>query len=98
MPRKRDVSVAEYEQARLLFRARHKANAMWAFELTKARAMSIRSKKYRWRASGKGTLCEYCKSKDGIIFPWSHEHEHPGYHQCTEEESCRCYAEPIIPG
>ncbi|MBH3360765.1 hypothetical protein [Pseudomonas guariconensis] len=97
MPRKRDVSAAEYEQASLLFRARLKANAMWSFELSRAKAMSIRSKNYRWRASGGATLCEYCKSKDGKIFAWNHAHEHPGYHQCSEEESCRCYAEPIIP-
>jgi len=98
MPRKRDVTPEEYELALQRAKDQRRANGIWTFERSKAQGLTVGARRYRWRTSGDSDVCDYCKSKADRTFSWEHDHDHPGAHQCSEIDSCRCYAEPIIKG
>lgn len=70
-----------------------------SFELTKRRALRVKSPGYVWRSSGDTDVCPVCAANNGKFFKWSAPPAcgHPGVHHKCPEGLCRCWAEPIVP-
>ncbi|ACR28716.1 Putative bacteriophage protein [Burkholderia glumae BGR1] len=98
-PRRSGMSAEEIIADESRYLAEVHAKGKSAFERDRNNAITIGSKYYIWRTCGDGSVCDACAKNEGLRFSWKRSPSigHPGFHLCSTDQPCRCYAETVIP-